>query len=123
MTASDLMTQQENMNDYYNKIKNISYDKLTSEEKDIINTYNNISNAIALIYTQLKPDTWNSMNDVLYTDDIEVTKDDLLEMAKAGTLDEDTIKSYKNLNSTLEDTDIFLEDHNFHSLASFHKLP
>jgi hypothetical protein len=123
MTASDLMTQQENMNDYYNKIKNISYDKLTSEEKDIINTYNNISNAIALIYTQLKPDTWNSMNDVLYTDDIEVTKDDLLEMAKAGTLDEDTIKSYKNLNSTLEDTDIFLEDHNFHSLASFHNFP
>lgn len=111
-TAQDLQTQQDNMSDYYNTIKNVPYDELTSDQKEVVDAYTAISNAIALIYKELDPNSWNEMQiDKLFTTDgIEKTKDELVEMAKEGTLDESTIKSYSKLNSTLEDSNMILND-------------
>ena len=111
-TAQDLQQQQDNISDYYNTIKDTPYDDLTTEQKEIVDSYNAISNAIALIYQQLDPNTWNSMqiDNLFATDGIEKTKDELLEMAKEGTLDEKTIQSYSKLNSTLEDSNMVLKD-------------
>ena len=111
-TAQDLQTQQDNMSDYYNTIKDIPYDELTSDQKEVVDAYTAISNAIALIYKELDPNSWNEMQiDKLFTTDgIEKTKDELVEMAKEGTLDESTIQSYSKLNSTLEDSNMILND-------------
>ena len=111
-TAQDLQTQQDNMSDYYNTIKNVPYDELTSDQKEVVDAYTAISNAIALIYKELDPNSWNEMQiDKLFTTDgIEKTKDELVEMAKEGTLDESTIQSYSKLNSTLEDSNMILND-------------
>lgn len=111
-TAQDLQTQQDNISDYYNTIKNVPYDELTSDQKEVVDAYTAISNAIALIYKELDPNSWNEMQiDKLFTTDgIEKTKDELVEMAKEGTLDESTIQSYSKLNSTLEDSNMILND-------------
>lgn len=111
-TAQDLQTQQDNMSDYYNTIKNVPYDELTSDQKEVVDAYTAISNAIALIYKELDPNSWNEMQiDKLFTTDgIEKTKDELVEMAKEGTLDESTIQSYSKLNSTLENSNMILND-------------
>lgn len=111
-TAQDLQTQQDNMSDYYNTIKNIPYDELTSDQKEVVDAYTAISNIIALIYKELDPNSWNEMQiDKLFTTDgIEKTKDELVEMAKEGILDENTIKSYSKLNSILEDSNMILND-------------
>lgn len=111
-TAQELQTQKDAISDYYETLKNTPYDSLTSEQKEVVDSYNSISNAIALIYKQLDPQTWNSMQltDVFATERAEKTKEELIEMAKAGTLDEKTIQSYTNLNKALEGSNLVLED-------------
>lgn len=111
-TAQDLQTQQDNISDYYNTIKNIPYEELTSDKKEIVDAYTAISNAIAIIYKELDPNSWNEiqMDRLFTTDGIEKTKDELVEMAKEGTLNESTIRSYSKLNSTLEYSNLILSD-------------
>lgn len=111
-TTSELQEQQSNISKYYEIIKNIPYEDLTPDQQEIVDSYNEISNIIALIYKQIKPDTWNSMqiDNLFATEGIEKTKEELLEMAKEGTLDENVIKSYSKLNSTLEDSNMVLSD-------------
>lgn len=110
--AQELQTQKDAISDYYETLKNTPYDSLTSEQKEVVDSYNSISNAIALIYKQLDPQTWNSMQltDVFAVEGAEKTKEELIEMAKAGTLDEKTIQSYTTLNKALEGSSLVLED-------------
>lgn len=110
-TAQQLQTQQENISAYYEKIKDTPYDDLTTEQKEIVNSYNAISNAIALIYQQLDSNTWNSMqvDNIFSTDGIEKTKDELVETAKSGELTPETIKGYTNLNRALGETTLSAE--------------
>ena len=79
-TAKDLQEQQSNISDYYNTIKDVPYEELTSDQKEIVDSYNAISNAIALIYKQLDPNTWNTMqiDNLFATDGIEKTKEELI---------------------------------------------
>lgn len=103
-TAQELQEQQTNIADYYNTIKDIPYSDLTSEQKEIVDSYNAISNAIELIYKQLDPNTWKSMQieSVFDTEGIEKTKEELVEMVKAGEFDESTLQSYPKLSEALE---------------------
>lgn len=103
-TAQDLQEQQSNIADYYNTIKDIPYDDLTTEQKGIVDSYNSISDAIELIYQQLDPNTWKSMQieSVFDTEGIEKTKEELIEMVKAGELDESILQSYPKLSAALE---------------------
>ena len=111
-TARDLQKQQDNISDYYNTIKDIPYEDLTTEQKEIVDSYNAISNAISLIYQQLDPNTWNSMqvDDIFSTDGIEKTKDELVAMAQSGELTPETIKGYTNLNNALGETTLSAQD-------------
>ena len=110
--ASDLQEQQSNISKYYEDIKNIPYEDLTPDQQEIVDSYNAISNAIALIYKQLKPDTWNSMqvDNIFSTDGIEKTKDELVAMAQSGELTPETIKGYTNLNNALGETTLSAQD-------------
>lgn len=103
-TAQELQEQQSNIADYYNTIKDIPYDDLTTEQKGIVDSYNSISDAIELIYQQLDSNTWKSMQieSVFDTDGIEKTKEELIEMVKAGEFDESTLQSYPKLSAALE---------------------
>lgn len=111
-TTKDLQEQQSAMSDYYATLENLPYDSLTADQKKVVDSYTAISNAIELVYKELDPNTWNEMqvNSVFSSDGVEKTKDELVEMAKEGTLDESTIQSYKNLNAALEKTNMFLSD-------------
>ena len=111
-TAQDLQEQQSNISDYYNTIKDVPYEELTSDQKEIVDSYNAISNAIALIYQQLDPNTWNSMqvDNIFSTDGIEKTKDELVAMAQSGELTPETIKGYTNLNNALGETTLSAQD-------------
>ena len=103
-TAQELQEQQSNIADYYNTIKDIPYDDLTTEQKGIVDSYNSISDAIGLIYQQLDSNTWKSMQieSVFDTEGIEKTKEELIEMVKAGEFDESTLQSYPKLSEALE---------------------
>lgn len=103
-TAQDLQEQQSNIADYYNTIKDIPYDDLTTEQKGIVDSYNSISDAIELIYQQLDSNTWKSMQieNVFDTEGIEKTKEELVEMVKAGEFDEGTLQSYPKLSAALD---------------------
>lgn len=103
-TAQDLQEQQSNIADYYNTIKDIPYDDLTTEQKGIVDSYNSISDAIELIYQQLDSNTWKSMQieNVFDTEGIEKTKEELIEMVKAGEFDESTLQSYPKLSAALD---------------------
>ena len=111
-TTKDLQEQQSAMSDYYATLENLPYDSLTADQKKVVDSYTAISNAIELVYKELDPNTWNEMqvNSVFSSDGVEKTRDELVEMAKEGTLDESTIQSYKNLNAALEKTNMFLSD-------------
>lgn len=111
-TAQELQTQQDNISAYYESIKDTPYEDLTTEQKEIVDTYNAISNAIALIYQQLDPNTWNSMqvDNIFSTDGIEKTKDELVAMAQSGELTPETIKGYTNLNNALGETTLSAQD-------------
>ena len=110
--VGDLQEQKSNMSDYYNLIKDTPYVQLSSEQKTVVDSYKATAAAIALIYKELDPNKWNSMQieNVLADDGIEKTKDELIQMAQSGKLTPDVIKSYQNLNAALEDSDLALED-------------
>ena len=103
-TAQELQEQQSNIADYYNTIKDIPYDDLTTEQKGIVDSYNSISDAIELIYQQLDSNTWKSMQieSIFDTEGIEKTKEELIKMVKAGEFDESTLQSYPKLSAALE---------------------
>ncbi len=107
-TAKELQEQQSNIADYYNTIKDIPYDDLTTEQKEIITSYNSISNAIELIYQQLDPNAWKTMQieNVFDTEGIEKTKEELIELAKEGALDESVVQSYPKLSEALKQNKI-----------------
>lgn len=107
-TAQELQEQQSNIADYYNTIKDIPYDDLTTEQKGIVDSYNSISDAIELIYQQLDSNTWKSMQieSVFDTEGIEKTKEELIEMVKVGEFDESTLQSYPKLSVALEQNKI-----------------
>lgn len=111
-TAQELQEQQSNIADYYNTIKDIPYSDLTTEQKEIVDSYNAISNAIELIYKQLDPNTWKSMQieSVFDTEGIEKTKEELVEMVKAGEFDESTLQSYPKLSEALEQNKISVSE-------------
>lgn len=113
-TASNLQTQQSNMQDYYDTILEAESagETLTSDQQKVKTSYEQISDAIKLVYSQLQPDDWNDMkiSNLLSTSDIELTKEQLIELAKEGKLDTDTIAGYKNLNKEIENSNLILAD-------------
>ena len=95
-----------------NILKQQNGDILTTDQQEVIDTYQAIADAMSLIYQYTDPNQWNSMqiSDVFNSNGIEKTKDELIEMAQAGELTPETISGYKNLNSAIQESELFLKD-------------
>lgn len=113
-SVSTLEEQRESMEDQYKTAlqKQEKGETLSSSNKDIVETYEKIEDNIRTIYSYMDSNAWNSMqiDSVFDAEGIEKTKEELVEMAKAGTLDESTIQSCMKLNNALEDSRMVLED-------------
>lgn len=113
-TISILEEQRESMEAQYQVAlqKQESGEILSSSNNDVIETYEKIEDNIRTIYSYMDSNAWNKMqiDNVFDSDGIEKTKEELIEMAKAGTLDENTIQSYAKLNTALTNSRMVLED-------------
>lgn len=100
---SSLQTYRDNLNDLMN------YRQLTKDEKDF---YDNLEQGMRLIYQYTDPSTWNQieLDSILDSEDLDITKEKLIELAKAGKLDEDTLKQYSKLNTLLGQADYILDE-------------
>ena len=85
---------------------------LSSGEQDAINTYESIYDSLKLIYQYTDQNSWNRMEfaDILSSGNIEKTKDELIEMARAGQLTPETISGYENLNKAIEESGLLVQD-------------
>ena len=109
-----MVDQQSALLDEYNLAiqKKANGEQLTSYEQQVISTYENIANAINLIYKYLDPTKYRDMqmSSIFDTEGIEKSKDELIEMAKAGKLDESTINGYKNLKTAMDENGVSAKD-------------
>ena len=113
-TISTLEEQRESMEAQYQAAlqKQENGEILSSSNNDVIETYEKIEDNIRTIYSYMDSNAWNKMqiDNVFDSDGIEKTKEELVEMAKAGTLDENTIQSYAKLNTALTNSRMVLEN-------------
>lgn len=112
---ADLQEKRLALEDEYNKAiekRQTGNEPLTSSEQEIISTYNSIYDAIKMVYEYTNQNGWNEMEiaNIFNTEGVEKTKDELIEMSKAGELSPYTIASYKNLNKAIQDSELFLEE-------------
>lgn len=112
LKVSDLQQQKDAMFDYYQTILDIPYEDLTTKQQEIVDAYSAIPDIIKLVYQQIDPNSWNSMqvDSIFDTAGIEKTKDELVKMAKVGELSPEVIKEYKILNEALDKTTLSAED-------------
>lgn len=105
--TSSLNKQLETLLNMQNDYQSVGIDNLTSNQKE---EYEQIANAIKLIYSSLDPSKYNeiSVQDIFDTKDIEVTKDDLIALAQAGDLDENTLEKYPKLTKAIKDADLII---------------
>ncbi len=111
-TVKELSIQQGNIADYYENIKDTPYDDLSDKDQEIVDNYTSICDAIELVYKRLDPTAWKQMqiDNVFNTEGIEKTKEELIEMSKAGTLDESTLLSYSKLSDALQENKLSASD-------------
>lgn len=107
--TSSLNKQLETLINMKSDYQAVGYENLTDKQK---NEYSQIENAIKLIYKSLDPGKYNeiSVDDIFNTKDIEATKDDLIELAQAGKLDEKTLNQYPKLTKAIKDVDLIAKD-------------
>lgn len=107
--TSSLNKQLETLINMKSDYQAVDYENLTDKQK---NEYSQIENAIKLIYKSLDPGKYNeiSVDDIFNTKDIEATKDDLIELAQAGKLDEKTLNQYPKLTKAIKDADLIAKD-------------
>lgn len=114
-SIADLSDKRIALEEEYNRViekRNLGESPLTTSEQNIISTYEAISAAIRLIYQYTNPSKWNSMefSNIFNKEGIEKSKEELIDLAEAGKLDEDTISQYKNLNKAITDSEFILND-------------
>ena len=112
---ADLQEKRLALEDEYKKAvekRQTGNEPLTSSEKEIISTYNSIYDAIKMVYEYTNKNGWNEMEiaNIFNTKGVEKTKDELIEMSKAGELSPYAIASYKNLNKAIQDSELFLKE-------------
>lgn len=106
-SISDLQEKRIALEDEYNKAiekREKGIEPLTSSEKDVIETYESIYDVMRMVYEYTDKNTWKSMQieSVFDTEGIEKTKEELIEMVKAGEFDVSTLQSYPKLSAALE---------------------
>lgn len=111
-SLGDLQTNKDDIQEYYNTIKNIPYNELDSNQKKIVDSYNLINNAIELVYKNLDPNKWKEIqiSSIFDSNDIEKTKEELVEMANSGEISENVLQSYPKLMAQLDSAGISVSE-------------
>lgn len=109
--STALQKQKENMQAYYDTIKDIPYEELLPDQRKVVNAYQKTSDEIKLIYSELAPDKWNEMeiSSIFNRKEIEKTKEELIELEQAGKLTQDVIQSFPNLNEAIHNSDLITD--------------
>lgn len=113
-TVTDLLEKQQNLQEAYDAAmeKKNNGETLSTSEQDTLDTYNKIVDAMKLIYQYTDQAGWNNIqfNDIFNTDGIEKSKDELIDLAQAGSLTEDELKKYPNLYQAIKSADFLGDD-------------
>lgn len=111
--ASELKDKIENklysLYEYKKELESFPYEDLKPDEKA---TLKEINNSIITAWEHTDSNQWNSLkiDEIFDQKGIEKTKDELMALAKAGKLDENTILSYYNLNEAIKNSGLILKD-------------
>lgn len=98
------------LQDYRNNLTTImSFRDLTDDEQIF---FDNLEQGMKLIYQFTNPDTWNNIeiNDILDNNDLEISKNELIELYQAGKLNPETLKGYTILYKAIEDSQLIFDE-------------
>jgi len=113
-SISDLQDKQLVLEEEYQKAiqKSLEGSPLTSSEKEIIETYDEIDRILRMIFSYTDPSQWNDtkISNIFSTEGLEKSKDELVAMAKSGELTPEVIQGYEKLHKELVDSNLILED-------------
>lgn len=110
---ADMQSQLSVASSYYREyLKDAIYEDLDEEERRIYDFYNNISSVLEQLWLKVDPNEWKDIEfqDILNSKDIEVTKEELNELAKSGKLTPETITQYENLSKAIDESSLSAED-------------
>ena len=81
-------------------------------DQEAIDSYSQMSDNIKRMYQYYDPDAWNRIEiaDILNTDGIETTKEELIKLSKSGQLTPETIESYAKLNQLLKESGLISDN-------------
>lgn len=104
-----MMSLSSDINNYevvIDKITEKDKSRWSSTEKSIFDAYNKAKDYYDLILKTTDPNTYyqNEFDNIFNREDIELTRDELLELAKEGSLNELDISNFKNLNKAIEES-------------------
>lgn len=109
---SDLQQKRLALEDEYNRAvekRELGVEPLTSSDKDVIETYKSIYDAIKLIYEYTNKNDWNNMeiSNIFSTEGIEKTKEELISMYKSGELSSaKMLEQFPKLNQAVKESEI-----------------
>ena len=117
----NLYQQLEITEEYRKQLMALPYDELTQKQKQVLDQLNNDRK---FLWKELDPGKWNDyqMESVFDQNDLKMTKQQLMELVKAGELDEDFILSNSDLMEALSKLDLFLEDGVTNTQAFIHYM-
>lgn len=104
-----IYTQLQTLQNEQANLQLIPEDQLDKEAKQVLETIKYIQQEVWKI---MDPNKWNSiqLDKVFDTEGLEVTKDDLVAMAKEGTLTEDALRKMPNLQEALSGINLNIDE-------------
>lgn len=109
----DLTKKKNNLQDAYdNAVKKKSNgESLSSDEKNTISKYQEITDIIKLIYSYTDKAGWNNsqISEIFNTNGIEKSKEDLKQLAQEGKLTEEELQKYPNLMNAINNAEFLGE--------------
>lgn len=107
--GDDLDKQMPTLLNMQTDLSSVDYSSLTASQQTMLD---NLNELVRTYYEIRDPGKYNDMSvqDIFDTKDIEVTKDDLIELAQAGKLDEKTLNQYPKLTKAIKDADLITKD-------------
>lgn len=109
---SSLMEQKANMQDYFDTIKDTPYEDMSTDARKCYDAMQQINTSIQTLYYGLGNNRLNSevINEIFNIEDIELTKEKLIEMAQAGTLNPAVIASHEKLADAILNSNLVADE-------------
>ncbi len=111
---SDISTYLGNAKDEYDTLlqKQQNGGFLSSADQDLINTYDQYQEVLDQLYQLTMPEQWNQIkfDEIFDTSGIELTKEQLIELAEAGKLDDLDLSKYPELYEAINNVGLVCGD-------------